>query len=106
MANNEIKCGDCVNYDPIMSAKRKRPSARGWCIARSKYPHTEAADQSFPPTAVRVNEGELAQPFIVRQLLVLQSCNMAKPATADAGVAKTKAVIAKTTGQDGKRRLR
>jgi hypothetical protein len=102
---NEIACGQCANYDPIMSAKRKRPSARGWCTKRSEYPHEEAADQSFPPGVDRVGPGELAKPFIVRSLLVIRECALAEPATADAGAAKRRGIVAKTTTNDGKRRL-
>jgi len=76
MANittNTIPCGQCVFCDPILKGPGKI-TKRGWCMKRSKYPHTEGPGQVFPKGVDRVALGALAEPFIVRLTDIMAAC--------------------------------
>jgi hypothetical protein len=100
---NLIPCGKCQHFDVIIRGADKT-TKRGWCIHRSKYPAKEGPGQIFPPTAQRVNEGELAQPFIVRKLQVIEQCQFVVAAPQDPVVRKTNVI--KATLADKTRVLR
>lgn len=70
---NEIKCGNCKHYDPILGP-REKDTLRGWCVARSEYPAKEGPGQVFPKGAIRVKEGALAKPFLVKKDSVIPVC--------------------------------
>lgn len=74
---NDKPCGECKHYDPIMKGDPRgghKETSRGWCSKKSKYPHTEGPGQKFPAGAVRVGEGELAQPKIIQSAEVVSNC--------------------------------
>ena len=73
---NEMPCGTCVNYDPILGSNDK-DTKMGWCVKRSRYPHQEGPGQVFPPNVERVEPGALAQPFIVKKEQVVPQCALA-----------------------------
>lgn len=78
---NEVPCGKCANYDPIIRGSAKI-TKRGWCIPRSKYRYEDAPGQVIPPNAERVtDETALAEPFIVRRKGVEPTCVFVRVAT-------------------------
>jgi hypothetical protein len=79
---NEIPCGNCKNYDPILGPGYKR-TARGWCTRRSKYPAKEGPGQLFPDGVERVAAGSLAEPYIVLANMVSTTCTTAVRADYD-----------------------
>ena len=91
---NTTSCGKCKHFDVIIRGADKA-TKRGWCIHRSKYPAKEGPGQIFPPNAQRVNEGELAQPFIVRKHQIIEQCQFVVPAAQDP-VARKKDIIKAT----------
>lgn len=106
MAINNLPCGKCVNYDPRLGSNFK-DTRRGYCIARSLYPHKEGPGQLFPPQAQRVGKGELAKPFLVKKDQVVEPCTFAKPSgIEDPAEAKRKAVFSAMEDGRGIRVLR
>lgn len=83
---NVIPCGQCKFYDQIVSTHGKK-TKRGWCAQRSMYPAHEGPGQVFPDGVRRAEEGELAQPFVVKGTKVLPGCPYAKPGTVTTPVA-------------------
>jgi len=99
---NNLPCGKCVNYDPILGSGEKHIK-KGWCVKKSKYPAHEGPGQSFPKDAQRVEHGQLAEPYIVREDQVVIPCPDAIVTTRDALKTKKDAQI--KTDKTGKRIL-
>lgn len=95
-AFNDKPCETCQHYDAVM---RGMPGGKGglretnwaWCAKRSKYPSKEGPGQKFPAEVSRVEEGDLAAPFIVKRGQVVANCDMYTPR----GNAPTKADLLK-----------
>lgn len=102
MAINELPCGNCKNYDPILGPG-ERETRRGWCIPRSKYAHKEGPGQVFPPGVERVGPKELAEPYIVKKDYVHPMCEHAKSTDLDPVEEKKKRQIEATTRSSGQR---
>jgi hypothetical protein len=102
MAINELPCGKCKNYDPILGPN-ERETRRGWCIPRSKYAHKEGPGQVFPPGVARVGPKELAQPYIVKKDFVHSMCEHARPTDTDPVEEKQKRQVEATTQRSGRR---
>lgn len=79
---NEVPCGKCLNYDPVLGPSEKN-THKGWCIKRSKYPFLEGPGQAFPKNVTRVEHGQLAEPYIVREKQVIAACTEARATTRD-----------------------
>lgn len=99
---NNLPCGKCLYYDPILGPGEKHIK-KGWCIKKSKYPTHEGPGQVFPPSAVRVAEGQLAEPYIVKEKQVVEPCTYARPAGHNQAEEKKKAQI--RTDEKGNRIL-
>lgn len=91
---NEIPCGKCVNYDPMLGSGEKHVH-KGWCTKRSKYPTQEGPGQVFPKGVMRVERGQLAEPFIVREKQIVTTCSDARATTRDQTKAKQDAQVNK-----------
>lgn len=89
---NELPCGKCLHYDPILGPGEKH-IGRGWCIKRSKYPAVEGPGQVFPPNAERVEIGQLAEPYLVDKTQVIAPCEFAREAKHDQAEEKQKAQV-------------
>lgn len=72
MSLNDKACGDCANYDPMLS--RGQQTGMGRCVAKSTYPAQAQKGQIFPLDAKRAAPGELAKPVIVRLKVVEANC--------------------------------
>jgi|MudIll2142460700_1097286.scaffolds.fasta_scaffold00022_18 hypothetical protein len=99
---NELPCGKCVNYDPILGSGEKHIK-KGWCAKRSKYPAQEGPGQTFPRDVQRVTPGQLAEPFVVREDQIVGHCADARATSRDAVKAKKDAQT--KTDKSGKRIL-
>lgn len=102
MAINDLPCGQCRNYDPILGPN-ERETRRGWCIPRSKYPHKEGPGQVFPPNVTRVGPKELAQPYIVKKDYVHLMCEFARQTDLNPVEEKQRKQAAASTRPDGRR---
>ena len=89
---NELTCGKCTNYDPILGPGEKH-IGRGWCTKKSKYPAIEGPGQVFPPGVERVAEGALAEPYLVDKTQVIPPCMDAREAKHDQAEEKQKAQV-------------
>jgi hypothetical protein len=98
---NELPCGKCLNYDPVLGPGEKN-TRKGWCIKRSKYPFMEGPGQVFPKGAQRVEKGQLAEPYIVREKQVVATCADVRATSKDAVKAKQEA---QTNRDKGGRRV-
>lgn len=98
---NNIPCGNCKRFDPILGPNEKR-TRRGMCVPRSTYPHQEGPGQVFPSDARRVSLDEIPKPFIVRREQIVGPCTFAKRADTDPVSEKKKAQL-KVTTRKGKR---
>ena len=99
---NTLPCGKCRFYDIILGSYEKE-TKRGWCMKRSKYPYKEGPGQVFPPNVERVEEGQLAQPFIVKGNHVISVCTFAE--TADQNPREAKRERITVVDREGKRTL-
>lgn len=88
MALNNRSCGDCANYDPMLS--RGKETGMGRCVAKSTYPATEQKGQVFPPGVKRATPGSLADIKVVRLAVIESNCGdfKAKPSRPAASPAK------------------
>jgi hypothetical protein len=102
--SNDVPCGKCQNYDPILGPGEKE-TKRGWCTMRSVYPHSEGPGQVFPAGVDRVNAGELAQPFIVKKNYTHPTCEMVRRTNVNLAEEKLKKQVAVTTPVKGGRRV-
>jgi len=101
---NDVPCGQCHNYDPILGSGEKE-TKRGWCTVRNKYPHQEGPGQVFPAGVQRVNEGELAKPFIVKKVYTHPTCALARRTNVDQAKDKLQKQVAASTPKKGGRRV-
>lgn len=99
---NDLPCGKCEHYDPILGPGEKHID-RGWCIKKSKYAAIEGPGQVFPPNCVRVAPGALAEPYLVEKDQVITPCPDAREVKHDQAETKQKAQV--RTDTDGKRVL-
>ena len=102
MAINELPCGECKNYDPILGPG-ERETRRGWCIPRSAYAYKEGPGQVFPPGVARVGPKELARPYLVKKDYIHPMCEYAKTTDVDSVEEKKKRQIEATTRSSGQR---
>ena len=79
---NDLPCGKCDNFDPILGSGRKK-TAHGWCAKKSVYHHAEEPGQVFPAGVKRAAPGALAQPYIVTWENVETVCPDAKETDRD-----------------------
>lgn len=101
MAINELPCGQCKNYDPILGPN-ERETRRGWCIPRSVYPFKEGPGQVFPVGVKHVAKGQLAQPYVVKKDYVHPTCEYVRATTVNQVDEKKKQQLARITGKDGR----
>lgn len=101
MAINDLPCGQCKNYDPILGPD-ERETRRGWCIPRSKYPFQEGPGQVFPAGVARVSKGNLAEPYIVKKDYVHPMCSHARTTNINSVEAKQRQQLAAVTRKDGR----
>lgn len=69
---NTNKCETCEHFDAVI--RGTKTTTWGWCAKRSEYPATEGPGQIFPIGVKRVDAGQPAKPFIVRQEQVVGNC--------------------------------
>lgn len=78
-AFNDKSCDTCEHYDPVMRGQTAKGGVKetnwAWCALRSKYPANEGPGQRFPAHVQRVENGALAEPFIVRRGQVVAHCD-------------------------------
>lgn len=74
MALNEKPCRDCKFYDRIILGDDSTKTNQGWCAEKSVYHASEQPGQVFPPNVKRAAPGELAKPYIVRGMTVVNNC--------------------------------
>ena len=101
--SNALPCGQCAHYDPLLGSNEK-DTEMGWCAKRSVYPFQEGPGQVFPTGVLRVNQGELAHPFIVKKGSVITPCEQARLALDDTVEKKRQSQT--VTDASGKRVLR
>jgi len=79
--SNDLPCGKCAHYDPILGPKEKE-TKRGWCAKKSVYPTIEGPGQVFPKGVQRQAKAtDMAKPVIVRKVQVVPACPYVKPAS-------------------------
>lgn len=74
---NNVKCRDCVHYDPQSKFTPRGPKDAwyGWCAAKSVYPHKAPDGQVIPDGVQRADaEQPIAKPFIVQGDAVQTGC--------------------------------